>query len=300
MSAITGQKQITEHPMEKARSGDLSGMEVYGLDHSPWVQAVLLGLYDKNNSYALTTAPTLTLFNRQGIMMPAARMKGEKWQYESADILGTLGYGEVSSQDMKQVGNAWQGVMHRADNPFRFFNNFSYSRDTNPSVIVRLKNHFLRSFAVLYFFLLITFGKRTRMQTDPSSFGDQFLFWEDRLEQSSGAYINGDEPGSLDFLLFGVIQCHCSIEVPPLSSLLIDTRLKRIRVWIATMHERFSDYEHLYSSQYFEPKGTGPKATTFVERMSFWLGTSVMLLFFPITVPAIIFLAVRVRRKQSS
>ena len=273
-------------------------MEVYGLDHSPWVQAVLLGLYNKNIPYTLTTAPTLTLFTRQGIMMPAARIKEAEWQYESADILDTLGYGEVSSQDMLQVGNAWKGVMHRADNPFRFFYNFSYSRDTNSSVIVRLKNHFLRSFAVLYFFLLISFGKRSGIQADPSSFGDQFLFWEGKLEESSGAYIKGDEPGSLDFLLFGVIQCHCSIKVPPLSSLLIDTRLKGIRAWIATMHERFGDYEHLYSSQYFEPGGTVPLTTTLAERLSFWLGTSVMLLFFPITIPVIIFLALRIRRKK--
>ncbi len=273
-------------------------IDVYGQDHSPWVQTVLLGLHEKRGSQTLTTVPPFSVFRKWGVMMPAASVDGKPWQLESAEILQQVGYQAVLREDLLAIYDAWQGVTHRADSALRFFHAFSISRDPHPSLLRRLRNHFLRSFAVLYFYLLLRVMVLTGRQSDPESFAVQFLFWEQRLEESSRTYLGGDEPDILDMMLFGIIQCHCSIPVPPISALQEDPRLGRMRAWIGTMHERFSSYGHLYSGVYFEPHSPAPVRTTPLEQTAFWLGLTFMLLAFPITVPLIFYFASRISRNR--
>ena len=274
-------------------------VDVYGQDHSPWVQAVLLGLYVKGVPHTLRTAPPLSVFWKSGIMMPAARVAGGAWQLESVEILQRVGYEPVSSEDMRAIYGAWQGVAHRADRTSRFWHAFSLSRDPNPSLLPRLRNHFLRSFAVLYFYLLLRFLVLARYQPDPENFADQFLYWEQKLEESAGDYLGGIEPGTLDMLLFGIIQCHCSIPVPPIAVLQQDPKLARLRAWIGRMQERLSGYAHLYSGVYFEPHAPAPVQTSTLDQTAFWLGSALMVVAFPITIPLVVFLAIRIRRADS-
>lgn len=274
----------------------MPNLELYGQDHSPWVQAVLLGVHDKSISHTLRTAPPLAVFAKWGVIMPAASVDGEPWQLESTDILQRIGYGTVSVEDLHAVNGAWRGVLHRPDSAFRFFHGFSLAGDSNTSSMLRLRNNFLRSFATLYFFLLIRFSVLIAKNPDPENFGDQFLFWEEKLTHGDGAFLGGASPDTIDFLLFGIIQCHCSIPVPPIQALQQDPRLIRVRGWIAAMQERFSDYEHLYSGVYFEPHSPPPVPASVFERTIFWLGSAVMILSFPVTVPLIAFLVLRVQK----
>ena len=46
-------------------------VEVYGADHSPWVQAVLLTLHDKGIEHNLRSVPPCEAFSRWGVFMPA-------------------------------------------------------------------------------------------------------------------------------------------------------------------------------------------------------------------------------------
>ncbi len=276
----------------------LPHIDVYGQDHSPWVQTVLLGLHERGVSQTLTTVPPLSVFRKWGVMMPAASVDGKPWQLESAEILQQVGYQAVSREDLLAIYDAWQGVTHRADSVLRFFHAFSISRDPHPSLLRRLRNHFLRSFAVLYFYLLLRVMVLTGRQSDPESFAVQFLFWEQRLEECSGTYLGGDEPDILDMMLFGIIQCHCSIPVPPISALQEDPRLSRLRAWIGTMQERFSSYGHLYSGVYFELHSPAPVRTTLLEQIAFWLGSTFMLVSFPVTVPLIFYFASRISRNR--
>ena len=271
-------------------------VDVYGQDHSPWVQAVLLGLYEKGVSHTLTTVPPGSVFRKSGIMMPAASLDGGPWQLESAEILRQVGYGPVSREDLRAIYGAWQGVTHRADRALRFAHAFSLGRDPHPSLWPRLRNHFLRSFAVLYFYLLLRFMVLTGIQRDPESFADQFLYWEQKLEEGAAAYLGGDEPDILDMMLFGIIQCHCSIPVPPIAALQNDPGLTRLRAWIGRMQERLAGYGHLYSGVYFEPHSPAPEPTTPLEQAAFWLGSLFMLVCLPITLPLILFFAMRAQR----
>lgn len=86
-------------------------------------------------------------------------------------------------------------------------------------------------------------------------------------------------------MLFGGIQCHASIRVPPISALQSAPALARLRGWIAVMHRRFTDCDHLSSGQYFEPRVPAPRPATLFDRFVFWVGTLAMLVATPITVP---------------
>lgn len=276
----------------------MSKIKLYGNNHSPWVQAVMLALHQKQLDYSRTATPPLDVFLAWGCMMPAASFDGGPWQLESKKILHQLGFAEVSDEDMMAVRQAWQGVLHRTDFWTRFWGEFSLASDPNPSLPRRFFNNFLRSFTILYFFLLIRVTVLVRQPAEPENYGDQFLAWEERFTTMSGPFLGGEEPDSVDLLLFGIIQCHCSIPVPPLLALQSDPRLVHTRQWIGEMQKHFADYPSLYSGVYFAPHSAPPEPSTSLDQLAFWLGSVVMVSFFWLTVPLIGLLAYRNRIRR--
>eukprot|EP00439_Symbiodinium_sp_Y106_P089942 s1_g2478.t1 len=273
-------------------------VDLYGSDHSPWVQAVLLGLTEAKINYRLRSLPPLQTFLKAGIMMPAARIDAGDWQLESADILEGLGFETVPADQRQLLMSSWRGLTHRVDSAALFWTNFSLAGDRNPSYLQRQISNLLRPFAPLTFFLLLNFLRLVRGSPDPTNFGDQFLPFEDMLKESGKPYLCGYAPNSLDFLLFGMVQSHCTTYVPPVHALQTDERLENLRAWLATMQKRFKDYDHLYSGVYFAPHSSRPEIATGSERMAFWVGTALMLAAFPITVPLSILLSIRNRVQQ--
>ena len=124
--------------MSNKSYGNSQIIDLYGNDHSPWVQSVLLYLYDKNINYNLRTIPTLSLLFKSGVMMPAIRDDSYKWKLDSAEILHKLGNDTLSSSEKKLIFKTWQGVQHRVDNPLTFFYAFS--------LWVCVRNKFIYSF----------------------------------------------------------------------------------------------------------------------------------------------------------
>lgn len=271
-------------------------VEVYGLNHSPWVQAVLLALHEKGIEHTLHQLPPLKAFKQWGVFMPAVSIDGNPWEIESSQILVKLGLEPISDEDLETVQGAWQGVQHRPDNPLRFFSAFARAGDTSPSFYKRSVRNFLRSFIPFYMFLLINMFKWKLKPEDPDNFGDQYLVWERAVESSTGPFLDGDAPGSRDMLLFGMVQCHSSIPVPPLEPLRSDERLAGLRQWLASMHERFRGYPHLHSGSYFEPYLPQPVAAGPVQRGIFYLGLLTMIVAFPVTVPLAFVLMSKVTR----
>jgi glutathione S-transferase len=272
-------------------------VEVYGTDHSPWVQAVLLGLHEAKIAHRLRSIPPLQTFKKAGVMMPAIKIDDGEWQLESADILVSLGFETVPKNHRRFVMTSWRGLTHRVDSSALFWTNFSLAGDTSPSYLRRQINNLFRPFMSLTFFLLIHFLRLSGRSSNPKNFGDQFVPFEDMLKISGAPYLCGDKPNSLDFLLFGMVQSHCTTYVPPVHALQTDKRLEHLRKWLATMHKRFEGYDRLYSGVYFPPHTPRPKIPTGSERLVFWLGAALMVAAFPITVPLIIFLSVRNRMR---
>ena len=260
---------------------------LYGNNHSPWVQAIMMALHEKHLGYSRTTVPPLEVFSKWGPMMPAISIDGEPWFLESTDILYRLGYSQIADEDMLAIRQAWTGVMHRTDYWPRFWGEFSLASDPNPNLARRFVNNFLRAFTILYFFTLIRFGVFSRGYGDPHSHADAYIHWEDRLADSNCQFLGGDKPDSKDLLLFGVVQCHCSVPVPTVLALQADPRLPLVRDWIGRMQRRFSDYPSLFSGIYFSPHSAGPERANGFEQFAFWLGSIFRITLLPFTGPVI-------------
>lgn len=87
------------------------------------------------------------------------------------------------------------------------------------------------------FLLIKTLSFSSRMKS-PGNFGDQFVPLEERLAAQGSRFLGGDSPDSLDFLAFGIIQCHCSVCVPPVTALQTDPRPARVLVAILAIRNR--------------------------------------------------------------
>lgn len=273
-------------------------IKVYGFSHSPWVQAVLLGISDKKIDYKLYQIPPLEVFKRWGVYMPAVSFNDEPWEIESTHILKKIGYEEINPNDLNAANAAWQGVLHRPDNPFTFFSSFARGGQISNSFLKNVVSNFLLSFVAFYMFTLINIGKRRLDQQEPENFGDQFLYWEGVLHSSEGPFMDGENPGTRDFVMFGIVQCHASIPVPALDAILSDGRLRKFRSWILTMQERFDNYPYLYSANYFKSEARLPDNAGLFQRIVFFLGLIVMILLVPLTLPLILFLILRVQESR--
>ena len=277
---------------------NIEHVNVYGVLHSPWVQAVLLGLHEKNISHSVQPIPSLSSLVSSGLMMPAARINKGSWRLDSEEILKSIGYEGIDKVDKRIIFRTWDGVLHRVDNPFEFFHGFSLNKYDHPSILVRGLSSFLRPFITYYFFTLISFLIFTGKRRDPDSFADQFLPWERRLSQTGNLYFGGSSPNAVDLQLFGIVQCHCSIPYAPLiETIQSDSALPHYRAWIGRMQEHFADYKHLYSGQHFEPEAPVAQQSSFLERVVYWLGALFMLLLLPITLLFVCALAFLPNRK---
>lgn len=271
---------------------NIKHVSVYGALHSPWVQAVLLGLHAKGIPHSVQPIPSLSSLVRSGLMMPAAKISDGLWQLDSEEILKSLGYEGIDKIDKRAIFRTWDGVLHRVDNPFEFFHGFSLNKYDHPSFLVRGLRSFLRPFITYYFFTLISFLILTGKRRDPESFADQFLPWEKRLSQTGSTYFGGSSPNAVDLQLFGIVQCHCSIPHNPLiETIRSDPALPQYRKWIGHMQRHFADYKHLYSGQFFGPETPVAQRSDFLERVAYWFGALFMLMLLPITLLSVCALA---------
>lgn len=258
---------------------------MYGGDHSPWVQAILLGAREKKIPLTLRSTPPWAAFKRWGVLMPVASLDHGPWTRESATILQELGFEPLSTNDMQAIRDAWQGVLHRPDHLPTFLSEFSKAGDLHSNWLVRSIANFLRGYIAFYMLTLMAVARIVRGLHDPDDFTQQFLFWENRLRNSPGEYLHGDTPSTADFLLFGIVQCHASVPVPPLDSLQNDPRLPRLRRWIGTMQSRYVDYPHLYSGTYFQPHRPRPRPASIIQRTIFFTGLMATVVLLPVTLP---------------
>ena len=271
---------------------NIERVSVYGVLHSPWVQAVLLGLHEKKISHSIQPIPSLSSLISSGLMMPAAKINKGSWNLDSENILKLLGYEGIDKVDKLAIFRTWNGVLHRVDNPIAFFHSFSLNKYDHPSLLVRVLHSFLRPFITYYFFTLISFLIISGRRRDPDSFADQFLPWERRLSETDDPYFGGLTPNAVDLQLFGIVQCHCSIPYAPLiETIQSDPALPQYRKWITRMQEHFADYKHLYSGQHFGTEAPAAQQSRPVERVTYWLGALFMLCLLPITLLSICALA---------
>jgi len=271
----------------------LNRLLVYGQDHSPWVQSVLLGLHEKQLSYRLTTVPSFSILASRGFTMPAIRFDSNPWVWESTDILLKLGFETPTTDESTALRSAWQGVVHRADHPLLFFRLASRISDPERNLLQLILKQMFRGFIVVYFFILLNFVRLARLIRNPDSFVTQFSIWNDKLASSEADFFGGNFPSQCDLQLFGIVQCHCSIPSPVLSVLTDAPELVRLRQWIGVMQLRFRNFPHLYSGACFSPHVDAPIRAGTLQRVAFSTGVLLTILFLPIALPVMVFNAVR-------
>lgn len=269
---------------------------VYGGDHSPWVQSVLLGLHEKKIDHTNVTVPPLRLFLNSGVVMPAAKLDDGPWLLDSECILACLGFSSVVDKDRRALRSNFAGALERTDRAWEFWRRWSYLRDGHPSLPRRLWNHFWRTFSVFYFFVLITIARYRLMPRTTAQVRQGFQYFEEKLE-SSGPFLGGGTPDTVDLQLFGHVQMFGSIPGRSLAVLRQDPNLPRLRAWIERMQDRFEEYAHLYTGSCFEPPLPAIERSPFYERFFYWLGCGAMWLAFPISFAATLYLVRRVRAK---
>ena len=287
MSGQQAEPEVAKHPTH---------VRVYGGDHSPWVQAVLLGLHEKGTAYTVVTVPPLSVFLNSGILMPAARFDGGPWLLDSGRILGELGFSEVEAEERQALLVVFGGAFQRTKSSWVFWHSWSYLRDGHPALARRLWNHVWRTFSVFYFYVLIMAARRMRPEQTMEQLSRDFSFWEERLGQGA-SFLGGDAPDTVDLQLFGLVQMFGSIPGRSLAVLREDPKLPRLREWIVTMQRRFSSYAHLYTGPQFEPHLPAIERSPIYERPLYWLGAALMWLAFPITLLTALYFVRRVRRK---
>ena len=267
-------------------------LDVYGLDHSPWVQSILLCLYDNKLNYNIRTIPTLSLLSKSGVMMPAIRIDDSQWKLDSMEILLSLGYDPIPSSEKKLIFRTWQGVQHRVDNPFKFFYYFSLCRGFNKNKIFNLISHALRPIITIYFFTLLNIIKiKIKKFNSNENFLDQYTYWNNKLSEQGTKFFGGDVLNIIDYQLFGIIQSHCSIPFLPLiETLQKNQELECLRKWISNMQFKFADYPHLYSANYFNPVQQNITRASTTEKTIYWLGLITMLILLPVTVIMLLYL----------
>jgi glutathione S-transferase len=266
-----------------------STVSVYGVDHSPWVQSVLLGLQERGIEYRTRTIPPLAVFLRSGILMPAASINGGLWMLDSEGILVALGFAEVPREVRRELTVAFtRCAAHRRDDMLEFWRRFGLVREEEPSWARRHWNFFWRAFAAFYFFCVLTVARRAVGRSTPEQSVQLFSALQKRLDPEAG-FFGGERPDTVDLQLFGIVQMLGSIPGPPLSVLREDPALEPLRGWIARMQHRFENHPGLYSGPYFEPLLPAPETAGTSERIAFGCGAALMWLAFPLTLLTALF-----------
>ncbi len=274
-----------------------SHVTIYGNDHSPWVQAVLLGLEEARIPWTLVAAPPPAVFLEAGVLMPAVRFDDGPWRYDSAAVLTELGFGKVDEADARTLSTLFlRSASTRVDEKWGFWRRFSFSRDGDPNPWRRAWHNLGRAFPVFYFFVLITVA-RSRV---PAATADELVHGFQTLQGRLGddaPFFGGAEPDTLYFQLFGLVQMLETMPRLPLEVLCEHPTLDRLRRWVGAMQAHFTDHERLYTAQRFEPRSPARPVASPFERALFWCGGAACWLAAPLTLPLVLFLAVRVRRK---
>ena len=270
---------------------------VYGTDHSPWVQAALLGIHERGLPHEVLAVPPCDLALRTGVRMPVVRFDAEtSWRYDSGDILAFLGFTPTSEAERRALTRLFfASARERVDSIGRFFERFSRVRVDARSAPGRLLLHFARAAIPFYFCTVILMARRRTTATDDAGFVERYRYFEDRLADGS-PYLAGEVPGVADLQLFGLVQMLVSI---PGRALVVFERapeLKHLRAWAERMQARFADYPHLYTGALLEPHAAGPTESGALDRVSFWCGLATVVALFPISLATVLFYVARVRR----
>lgn len=281
-------------------------IHVYGSDHSPWTQSVLIFLEYKQLKYTLNTTPDLksvihnkTNGNESLFQMPVLHYNHEIIS-ESIDInkfihskhpYPALNESDITSLDGTNLNRIFTHAITRTHSRlFHFFYKWSLVKD-KPTSFISL---FFRPTIVYYFAILITYVSKKsvhrlakrRFKENPQNEDinayypeNTFIFGLKYFQQQCQRLYNHDSnrdsnyPSLIDFALLGQFQClysGLSDECIPL----IYEHFPAAEQWLESMYKLLPKYNRLYSKNQITE-------TNYFERVIYWIG---FVLGFPVNI----------------
>ena len=243
---------------------------VFGVDHSPWTQAVVLAHADRGIPVCLRPYPTLSYFLRFGLVMPVCWDANGQEMEDSLFIIQTL----MSSTDADTQATlesdftaleilflAYALDRIAPGQRLAFIGGWGRMTDVplTPTSIA------LRALLCWYFFVLVSAGraaliKRRSSRSSEARLTHRLAPWVARLEGTP--FLGGDTPSASDYGLLGHLEC--------MSSGLTDWTMPVVAeqpvlmAWLERMHTRLTDHDTLYSRRIRDPDagpaGAGPVA----------------------------------------
>ena len=271
-------------------------VKLYGVDHSPWVQGVLLALNYHGISVSLTSRPlSLTWYWRYGLVFPALQLAdGSRYIdsfkiYELIDSNGfRLGTDQFTSQERQSaqvelellfsiyaLGRCMPGKR------WRFIKAWSTMNERPPTI----QGSIYRAFLSLYFWSLIQIGiyaarKRFKTPYHLKKIEALIAVWDQRLKDRT--WLTGDEIGFLDFALWGHLQCMTSGLTDELLSII--KKQDHLMSWIDRLHKLDIDEVSPHTSRLLTDDN--PEFSQKIGRLNliFWMTWGIALCLLPLTV----------------
>ena len=210
--------------MTFSRPSPWDSVTLYGVEHSPWVQGVLLALAHHQIPTQLTSYPLgVHWFRRNGLIFPALRLSDGTTHLDSFHIYARLeadgyplGVNNFTAAERLHEQVALEALFGRyvlgrcgPGKQWRFIQSWSTMREVPHTVMGTV----FRAFITHYYWVLIRLGvrratKKGRLPFDPDAFERELRTWDARLQKQR--WLTGPEIGFLDFALFGHLQCMLS------------------------------------------------------------------------------------------
>lgn len=295
----------------------MSSIHIYGCNHSPWCQAVLLTLHMKGLNYTSSTLlhPRTVLEGyRQGIpspiRMPAMWYNG-KCYYESSNIIELLDlkhpqkpelFHNISEQEvarnLRHISELFLYALSRVSGKknLQFWYEWSIQQDRASSQTSKFLARFSCALTTLYFWCFINIARLVLGSWPEKQIQKPIAHFSEMMKKNGGKYLYGSNVTYLDILLLGHFQCMfsgsngfgaLSKEVIPI----IDKH-PLLWQWLKHMHQYHSlvDYPFMYSRcDQSVMERTGEREIGVVARedffgqITYWLGVLFFAVFWPFT-----------------
>lgn len=286
---------------------------VYGLNHSPWTQMILMALHDRGVPTTLSPLPlSMPKWATSGLVMPAARFEGGNISgaAEAVVAVGSIaiqeeierryGAGAGAGSDGETAREAMREAQADLDNiffcfcqgrirrPLAFVRGFSLMRDDSP-----VAGPMFRALLCVYFFCLIVLGSLAerafgRPATNMARLARRLTDWESRLAADGRDFFSGDgtTPGYPDFGLLGQLQCMATGLTE--DAVAVVREHVALRAWLKRMHSRLDGYAYNYTAAAglaLDAAAPPPpvEAASPQQQALFFLSLGLALVFWPVT-----------------
>ena len=265
---------------------------VFGVDHSPWTQAVMLAHADRGIAVQLQPFPSPSYFFKSGLVMPVC------WDangHETADSLliiqSLMSDTEADTQDSLEADFTELEALFLtyaldrigSGRRIKFIKGWGGMVDA-PMTPISIA---LRALLCWHFFVLLSIGRaalnKSRKPHSPEAhLNHRLTAWNARLEKTP--FLGGDAPSASDYGLLGHLEC--------MSSGLTDWAIPvvadhpELLAWLQRMHARLEHHDTLYSRRILDAEA-GPLGAGLVARAWFTLWVVLWLVVFPLSLAII-------------